>query len=120
MEVVIIHNFSLLVEIRRTVKVNSTTIMIQSKEKNKNNLVLYRRRMGFSQRKVARLLGLKDATLLCMYERGRVLPPLGAALALGVILRVPVEFLFPELYEDLKDRIRQLEELRQSARETRD
>ncbi len=79
-------------------------------KKNKNTLVLYRRRMGLSQRTVARLLGHKDATLLCMYERGRMLPTLATGLALGVILRVPVEFLFPDLYDELKNEIRQEEE----------
>lgn len=84
--------------------------MPQSKIKNQNRLVFYRRRMGFSQKKVAELLGHKDATLLCMYERSRILPPLSAALGLGIILRVPVEFLFPGLYDELKARIRQQEE----------
>ena len=93
--------------------------MNQSKHKHKNSLVVYRRRMGFSQKAVARLLGHKDATLLCMYERGRILPPLVVALALGVILRVPVEFLFPGLYDEMKGHIRQQEELRRSARQTR-
>jgi len=89
--------------------------MKANQKKNKNALVLYRRRMGFSQKTVAELLGHKDAALLCMYERGRMLPPLHAALALGIILRVPVEFLFPQLYDQLKAGIRQQEELRQSA-----
>jgi DNA-binding XRE family transcriptional regulator len=80
--------------------------MDHSKHKNKNSLVIYRRRMGFSQKTVARLLGHKDATLLCMYERGRILPPLAAALGLGIILRVPVEFLFPGLYDEMKSHIR--------------
>ncbi len=88
---------------------------MNEKRKNKNALVFYRRRMGFSQRHVAQLLGHKDATLLCSYERGRILPPLPAALSLGVILRVPVEFLFPDLYDELKACIRQQEEQRQPA-----
>ena len=75
--------------------------------------------MGFSQKTVSRLLGHKDATLLCMYERGRLLPPLAAALGLGIILRVPVEFLFPGLYDDLKNNIRQQEELEQAGRHSR-
>ena len=83
---------------------------MKEQKKNKNALVFYRRRMGFSQRHVAQLLGHKDATLLCIYERGRILPPLQAALALGVILRVPVEFLFPHLYDQLRAAIRQQEE----------
>ena len=94
--------------------------MNQSKHKNKNSLVIYRRRMGFPQKTVAQLLGHKDATLLCMYERGRILPPLAAALRLGIILRVPVEFLFPALYDELRNHVRQQEELRQDARRTRD
>ena len=84
--------------------------MNQSKQKHKNSLVLYRRRMGFSQKTVSRLLGHRDATLLCSYERGHILPPLVAALRLGIILRVPVEFLFPALYDDLKSDIRHQEE----------
>ena len=84
--------------------------MNKHKHKRSNNLVLYRRRMGFSQRSVSRLLGYKDATVLCMYERGHSLPPLVAALSLGIILRVPVEFLFGGLYDELKTKIRQQEE----------
>lgn len=83
--------------------------------KNQNRLVFYRRRMGFSQKRVAELLGHKDATLLCTWERSRILPPLAAALGLGVILRVPVEFLFPSLYDEIKARIRQQEELEREA-----
>lgn len=84
--------------------------MEHTKHKYKNSLVLYRRRMKFSQKTVAQLLGHKDATLVCMYERGRILPPLAAGLALGIVLRVPVEFLFPKLYDELKLRIRLQEE----------
>jgi DNA-binding XRE family transcriptional regulator len=91
--------------------------MDHGKHKNKNSLVLYRRRMGFSQKTVSRLLGHKDATLLCSYERGRILPPLAAALGLGIILRVPVEFLFPGLYDQLKSQIRRQEGLEHSVRQ---
>jgi DNA-binding XRE family transcriptional regulator len=78
--------------------------------KYKNSLALYRKRMRFSQRKVAQLLGHRDASLLCAYERGRMLPTLETALSLGIILRVPAEFLFHVLYDDLRTRIRQKEE----------
>ncbi len=88
--------------------------MNQSKHKNKNRLVFYRRRMGFHQNTVARLLGHKDATLLCLYERGHILPPLAAALCLGIVLRVPVEFLFSELYDEMRNHIRQQEEMQQA------
>jgi len=89
-----------------------------SNTKYKNSLVLYRRRMRFSQRHVARLLGHKDATLLCAYERGRILPPLLTALRLGIILRVPLEFLFGGLHDYLRAHIRQQEESRQAVRKT--
>ena len=72
--------------------------------------------MGFSQRTVARLLGRPDATLLCGWEQGKALPPLVRALSLGIILRVPVEFLFPELYEQLRNQIREQEERQHAKR----
>jgi transcriptional regulator with XRE-family HTH domain len=75
-----------------------------------NALVLYRKRMGFSQKHVARLLGQRDSSMLSHYEHSRVLPPLDTALALEIILRVPVAFLFPNLHNDLKREIRQDEE----------
>jgi transcriptional regulator with XRE-family HTH domain len=78
--------------------------------KKQNSLFVYRKRMGFSQKHVARLLGLRSTSMLARYERGRSIPPLPRALSLGVILRVPVEFLFPTLYDSLRDGIRKQEE----------
>lgn len=75
-----------------------------------NNLVLYRRRMGFTQRQVARLLGHRDASMISHYEHGRALPPLAVALSLELVYRVPVAFLFPSLYDELKLEIRRKEE----------
>lgn len=75
-----------------------------------NNLVLYRRRMGFSQKQVARLLGHRDSSMISHYEHGRALPPLATALSLEIVYRVPVAFLFPALYDGLKRRIRRQEE----------
>ena len=83
---------------------------MNNKHKNQNKLVIFRRRFGYSQRQVARLLGLKGTSMLSRYEHGQSLPPLPVAFSLGVILRVPVEFLFPGLYEILRDRIRAEEE----------
>ena len=84
--------------------------MQQSPKQKQNSLVLYRRRMGFSQKQVARLLGHRDTSMVSHYEHGRALPPLTAALALEIILRVPVAFLFPGMYDDLKHQIRKMEE----------
>jgi transcriptional regulator with XRE-family HTH domain len=75
-----------------------------------NTLVLYRRRMGLTQRQVARLVGHRDASMLSHYEHGRVLPPLAVALKLEIVYRVPIAFLFPGMYEELRREIRQKEE----------
>lgn len=66
--------------------------------------------MGFSQKQVARLLGHRDASMVSHYEHGRSCPPLQVALSLEIILRVPVAFLFPGLYDEIKLRIRRSEE----------
>ncbi|MGJ5814479.1 helix-turn-helix domain-containing protein [Paludibaculum fermentans] len=66
--------------------------------------------MGFSQKQVARLLGHRDTSMVSHYEHGRAAPPLRVALALEIVLRVPVAFLFPGIYDDLKRRIRSMED----------
>src|SRR5258708_37996286 len=79
----------------------------ETKPKHKpNQLDLYRRRMRFSQRHVAHLLGHKDNSAWSDYERRDRLPSLANALRLGIILRVPVEFLFGTLHDELRDQIR--------------
>jgi transcriptional regulator with XRE-family HTH domain len=66
--------------------------------------------MGLSQRRAARLLGHKSHAALSLYEHGRVQPTLVTALRLEIILRTPVAFLFPNLYERLRAEIRAQEE----------
>ena len=66
--------------------------------------------MGLTQRDVTSLLGFADGSMISRYENGISLPPLEASLALEIILRTPVAFLFPQLYERLKSRIRAQEE----------
>jgi transcriptional regulator with XRE-family HTH domain len=84
--------------------------MNQNKEPRQNRLDIYRRRMRFSQRHVARLLGHKNSSVWSHYERGERLPSLENALRLGIILRIPVEFLFYSLHDDLRNQIRAEEE----------
>lgn len=67
---------------------------------------MYRRRMKFSTRKVAGLLGHKDTSAWSNYERGERLPSLVNALKLAIIMRVPVEFLFYSLHDQLRREIR--------------
>src|SRR5437773_151976 len=81
-----------------------------NKEKDQNKIGLYRSRMQFTPEEVSNLLGQGQAGMLAKYENGLALPPLKAALRLAIILRVPVEFLFPELYERLRNEVRVEEE----------
>ena len=74
-----------------------------------NRLTLYRKRMRLSQKQVAAILGLSNATVLSHYERDKYRPSLERALALEIIYRVPVAFLFPELYEGIRAEIRDKE-----------
>ena len=59
---------------------------------------------------IAHLLGHKDTALWSDYESGKHLPSLANALRLGIILRVPVEFLFYSLHDELRSAIRSEEE----------
>jgi len=83
---------------------------MDSRKQKQNDLVLYRKRMGLTQKEVARLLGHRDTSMVSHYERGRALPPLPVALGLEIIYRTPVAFLFPGLHGELKARIRRDEE----------
>jgi len=84
--------------------------MRQNKQQHQNALDHFRRRMGFTLVHVAHLLGHQDASALSDYECGKHAPCLSNALRLGIILRVPVEFLFPALYDGLRNKIRAEEE----------
>lgn len=75
-----------------------------------NTLVVYRKRMGFSQKQVAHLLGHRSTTMLSRYEHGRCLPPFLTALRLEIVYRIPVAFLFDERYRHMREEIRREEE----------
>jgi transcriptional regulator with XRE-family HTH domain len=78
----------------------------QQANQNQNRLASFRRRRGYSQRRVAHLLGHKSHGALSSYECGRVLPTMTTALKLEIVLRTPVAFLFPNVYETLRNAIR--------------
>ena len=78
--------------------------------KNKNKLASFRRKRGYSQRRVMHLLGHQRHGSLSSYEYGHSLPELTTALKLEIILRTPVAFLFPDLYDGLRNEIRAKEE----------
>ncbi len=66
--------------------------------------------MMFTTEHVAHLLGHHDTSTFRDYERGERLPSLVNGFRLGIILRIPLEFLFPDLYDELKKEIRAEEE----------
>ena len=81
---------------------------MEDKDKNKtdpNQLWLYRQKRGYTQREVAMLLGERNTSNISKYERGRRPPSLETALKLGIALSTPVEFLFGDLYSELKQEI---------------
>jgi transcriptional regulator with XRE-family HTH domain len=84
--------------------------MDQNTKQQQNRLASFRRKRGYSQRRVARLLGHKSHGALSSYENGRVLPTLATALRLEIVLRTPVAFLFPTMYEKFRAEIREQEE----------
>ena len=83
--------------------------MVMGKNKNQNELVLYRRRLNLSQKQVAVLLGHRDTSMLSRYENGRSLPPLLTALRLEIVYRAPVAFLYLQLYTALREGVRKQE-----------
>ena len=83
-----------------------------------NRLWRYRRRMGFSQAQVGELAGYLSGADVSRFERGERLPSLILALKLEAIYRVPVAFLYHDLYLRLRDDIHAKEE-RCAARECR-
>ncbi len=84
--------------------------MEEKKNTKQNNLLLYRRRMGFSQKHVAFLLGHSDTAMLSRYEAGSSSPPLMTALRLEIIYRVPLAFLYGPIFDALREQIRKQEE----------
>jgi len=83
---------------------------MKRKHKHQNTIELYRERIGLSTAGVAHLLGHSNSATFSDYERCNRLPSLENALRLGVILRVPVEFLFGKLYQHLRTEVRRQEE----------
>lgn len=83
---------------------------MKTQNTQQNKLASFRRRRGLSQRDVATLLNHRSHAALWSYEQGSVIPSLESALKLEIILRTPVAFLFPSLYESLRNEIRAKEE----------
>jgi DNA-binding XRE family transcriptional regulator len=83
----------------------------KEKQRHKNKLAHYRKRLRMSQEQVATLLGQKKRGMLWEYESGAVLPSLPTALRLAAIYRAPVEFLFRDQFVMNQRAIREAEEV---------
>ncbi|HRS96586.1 MAG TPA: helix-turn-helix transcriptional regulator [Smithella sp.] len=70
-----------------------------------NRLWTYRKKKGLSQKRVAFLIAQKNSSQLSHYERGDKRPNLMNALKLEILYRVPVAYLYHELYDKLRDDI---------------
>ena len=75
-----------------------------------NHLVYYRSRMRLTKEHVATLLGHKSARTVVRLERGHNLPGLLTLFRLSAILRVPADFLYRDLYSEIRSDIRNREE----------
>lgn len=76
------------------------------KRKHDNLIRTFRRRLGYSQEDLARLLGHQSASSVTRHEAGDRAPSLPALIALVHILGVPITALFPDLSREVADRIR--------------
>ena len=84
--------------------------MPKQKYSHPNHLIIYRQRMGFTQAQVAQLLGHRDSKRISNLELGRRLPSLQTSLRLAIIYRVPVDFLYSEMYSAHREQIRAREQ----------
>lgn len=68
-----------------------------------NQLRRYRLKRGLRLRDMARLTGQSSPAHLSHWEKGRKLPSLSNALRLSAAMKCPVEVLFFDLFEQLRN-----------------
>jgi len=76
-----------------------------------NSLRRFRRVRGMKQKEVARILGVKSASMISRWEKGVTLPSTENAFKLAVIYRTMVDALYMDYMLRLKDEIRKREEV---------
>jgi len=69
-----------------------------------NRLSLLRKQNGLSQKQLAALVG-QDRTMISIYERGRILPPLPCAAMFQLLFGVPIAEIFPDLFQSLEQKL---------------
>ncbi len=71
-----------------------------------NSIRRYRRYRGLRVRDVAERLGFLNAAHISSWERGKKLPTLRNALRLSAVLQVPIEVLFCDYFNSLRNEIK--------------
>ena len=84
--------------------------MSKTQIKYKNNILVYRERLGLTQEQLAHMIRCRRPQTIRRIERGTTVPGLTRALRLSAALRVPVEFLYQPTYIHLRDEVRAAEE----------
>lgn len=74
------------------------TLLFMEISRTPNKLKLFRKSTGYSQKKVARLLGLCDTSSLSKWEHGVVLPGLIQVFRLSKIYQTQPQELFDDLW----------------------
>jgi len=80
------------------------------RERFQNHLLKYRKERGYSQKHVAFLLGHKDNSQVCNWEKGVKIPSLKNAIKIAVIYHKPITFLFYYYFSTSREEIRVREE----------
>jgi transcriptional regulator with XRE-family HTH domain len=70
-----------------------------------HHLRSYRKTFGLSQNEVARLLGSRQGSNVCRYERFRSVPSLQTAIAYEIIFKASLADLLPDLYAEVRELI---------------
>jgi len=70
-----------------------------------NSLSKYRRAKGLTQKEVAKVLGLKEASTISRWERGFRVPKLITAIKLSIIYNTMADGLYLSIRRELKDEI---------------
>jgi DNA-binding XRE family transcriptional regulator len=67
----------------------------------KNHLYRLRRIRGYSQKTLARLLGVRKRNSISAYESGKCLPQLAVGMLMEIVLGARLSEIYPDLYRTL-------------------
>ena len=73
--------------------------------KLRNDLRAHRRKSGLTQRQLGQLLGYQRDVQVSRHETATAVPLFVSAVGYQIIFRVPMQTLFPGIYEEVKESI---------------